>query len=72
MATALPQQDTALLAALKSGDETAFVATVEAWTPAMLRLARAHVASGAVAEEVVQEAWVGSCAGSTASRAAPR
>jgi RNA polymerase sigma-70 factor, ECF subfamily len=59
MATALPQQDMALLAALKSGDETAFVATVEAWTPAMLRLARAHVASGAVAEEVVQEAWIG-------------
>ena len=59
MATALPRHDTALLNALKNGDEAVFVATVEAWGPAMLRLARAHVASNAVAEEVVQEAWVG-------------
>jgi RNA polymerase sigma-70 factor (ECF subfamily) len=59
MATALPQRDLALLTALKDGDETVFVAVVEAWGPAMLRLARAHVASEAVAEEVVQEAWVG-------------
>jgi RNA polymerase sigma-70 factor (ECF subfamily) len=59
MATALPQRDTALLTALKEGDEAVFVAVVGAWGPAMLRLARAHVASEAIAEEVVQEAWVG-------------
>jgi RNA polymerase sigma-70 factor, ECF subfamily len=59
MATALPQQETALLMALKAGDEAAFVAIVQAWGPAMLRLARAHVSSQATAEEVVQEAWVG-------------
>lgn len=32
---------------------------VTAWTPGMLRLARSHVSSDAIAEEVVQEAWVG-------------
>jgi RNA polymerase sigma-70 factor (ECF subfamily) len=59
MATLLPQGDTALLTALKDGDEAVFAAVVAAWGPAMLRLARAHVPSDAVAEEVVQEAWIG-------------
>lgn len=59
MATALPQQESALLMALKDGDEAAFITIVEAWGPAMLRLARAHVSTQAIAEEVVQEAWVG-------------
>ncbi len=59
MATALPRDETALLMALRHGDEAVFMAVVEAWGPAMLRLARAHVSSQAVAEEVVQEAWVG-------------
>jgi RNA polymerase sigma-70 factor (ECF subfamily) len=59
MATAAPQDETILLMALKDGDEAAFMAIVEAWGPAMLRLARAHVPSQAIAEEVVQEAWVG-------------
>ena len=59
MATAPSQHETALLTALKDGDEAAFMAIVEAWGPAMLRLARAHVPSQAIAEEVVQEAWVG-------------
>jgi RNA polymerase sigma-70 factor (ECF subfamily) len=59
MATALPRDETALLMALRDGDEAVFMAIVEAWGPAMLRLARAHVGSNAVAEEVVQEAWVG-------------
>src|SRR3954451_4530908 len=49
----------ALFERLKAGDEVAFMAVVEAWGPGMLRLARAHVSSLAVAEEVVQEAWVG-------------
>jgi RNA polymerase sigma-70 factor (ECF subfamily) len=59
MATALPQHETALLRALQDGDEAVFMAIIEAWGPAMLRLARAHVSSQAIAEEVVQEAWVG-------------
>jgi RNA polymerase sigma-70 factor, ECF subfamily len=59
MATALPHQESALLIALKDGDEAAFAAIVEAWGPAMLRLAAAHVPGQAIAEEVVQEAWIG-------------
>jgi RNA polymerase sigma-70 factor (ECF subfamily) len=59
MATALPRDETALLMALRDGDEAVFMSIVEAWGPAMLRLARAHVSSQAIAEEVVQEAWVG-------------
>ena len=59
MATALPRDETALLMALRDGDEAVFMAVVESWGPAMLRLARTHVSSQAIAEEVVQEAWVG-------------
>ena len=59
MGTELLDDGGQLLAALRAGDEAAFMALVEAWGPAMLRLARAHVATEAVAEEVVQEAWVG-------------
>lgn len=53
------QQDAALLAALRRGDETAFAQIVDAWSPGMLRLARWHVSTDASAEEVVQEAWIG-------------
>jgi RNA polymerase sigma-70 factor (ECF subfamily) len=59
MVVSLLSDEAALLARLKAGDEAAFMAVVEAWGPGMLRLARAHVSSQAVAEEVVQEAWVG-------------
>ena len=59
MATALPRDETGLLMALRDGDEAVFMGIVEAWGPAMLRVARAHVSSQAIAEEVVQEAWVG-------------
>jgi RNA polymerase sigma-70 factor (ECF subfamily) len=59
MATALPRDQTALLTALKDGDEAVFMSLVADWGPGMLRLARAHVSSDAMAEEVVQEAWLG-------------
>ena len=59
MVVSVLDDETALLARLKAGDEAAFMAVVEAWGPGMLRLARAHVSSQGVAEEVVQEAWVG-------------
>ena len=52
-------QDLELVAALRAGDEAAFVDLVERLQPAMLRIARMYVSSRAVAEEVVQEAWVG-------------
>ena len=48
-----------LVEALRRGDEAAFASLVEELTPSMLRVARLYVASRAVAEEVVQEAWVG-------------
>lgn len=49
----------ALLARLRAGDQAAFAGIVRAWSPAMLRVARAHVRTHASAEEVVQEAWLG-------------
>jgi RNA polymerase sigma-70 factor (ECF subfamily) len=44
---------------LLAGEEQAFVELVREYGPAMLRLARLYVSSDAVAEEVVQEAWIG-------------
>jgi RNA polymerase sigma-70 factor (ECF subfamily) len=51
--------DQAVVEALRMGDEAAFTALVAELGPAMLRLARLYVSSGSVAEEVVQEAWIG-------------
>jgi RNA polymerase sigma-70 factor, ECF subfamily len=53
------QQDLALVAALRAGDETAFMMLVERYQPSMVRIARMYVSSLAVAEEVVQETWLG-------------
>ncbi len=56
---AAPPADARIVEALRSGDELAFVALVEEHVPSMLRVARLYVSTHAVAEEVVQEAWVG-------------
>ena len=48
----------AALDALRTRDPAQVRALVEAWTPAMLRLARLHVSSVAAAEDVVQESWL--------------
>src|SRR5207248_5138129 len=48
-----------LVDALRAGDERAFTKLVQEYGPAMLRVARIFVSSRAVAEEVVQEAWLG-------------
>ena len=50
--------DVALVTALRSGDEQVFCQLVDHWGGVMLRLALAHVPNRAVAEEVVQEAWL--------------
>src|SRR5687767_4596433 len=50
--------DAALVKSLRDGDERVFSDLVEQWSGVMLRLALAHVANRAVAEEVVQEAWL--------------
>jgi RNA polymerase sigma-70 factor (ECF subfamily) len=48
-----------LLSGLRAGDERAFEALVRRHHRTMLAVARQYVSSRAVAEEVVQEAWLG-------------
>jgi RNA polymerase sigma-70 factor (ECF subfamily) len=55
--TALPA-DEALVAGLRSGDETTFAQVLDSWTPAMLRVARLYVSTHDSAAEVVQETWL--------------
>ena len=50
--------DVALVTRLRAGDEQTFAALVDGWSGWMLRLARQHVATLSVAEEVVQETWL--------------
>ena len=50
--------EVAMLAALRRGDEAMFAAVVDRHTPAMLRVARGYVPSQEIAEEVVQETWI--------------
>lgn len=52
-------EDMALVQALRAGDEAAFTTLVERYNGALLRLARMYVHDQAVAEEVVQDTWVG-------------
>ena len=51
--------DRRLVEALRRGDERAFGELVDMYHASMLRLARSYVSDRAVAEEVVQEAWLG-------------
>jgi RNA polymerase sigma-70 factor (ECF subfamily) len=51
--------DLALVERLRAGDEAAFMTLVDQLQPAMLRVARMYVSTTAVAEEVVQDAWLG-------------
>jgi RNA polymerase sigma-70 factor, ECF subfamily len=48
-----------LLTRLREGDEEAFVTLVRRHHPALVRLAASYVPNRDVAEEVVQEAWLG-------------
>jgi RNA polymerase sigma-70 factor, ECF subfamily len=50
--------EVALVAALKRGDERAFMLLVERYHRPLQRLALSYVGSWALAEEVVQETWV--------------
>ena len=56
--TGTVEDDAALVAALRDGDETVFAQLVDRYSPAMLRVARGYVPSHEIAEEVVQEAWI--------------
>jgi RNA polymerase sigma-70 factor, ECF subfamily len=52
-------EDEELVARVRAGDEQAFVQLVSRHHAAMLRLANSFVSSTAVAEEVVQDTWLG-------------
>jgi RNA polymerase sigma-70 factor, ECF subfamily len=54
-----PESELHLIERLREGDESAFVILVEQYQRAMLRLAMIYVYKQAVAEEVVQETWMG-------------
>ena len=51
-------EDATLVAALRSGDEAAFILLVRRYQSALLRAALLHVRDRDVAEEVVQEGWI--------------
>jgi RNA polymerase sigma-70 factor (ECF subfamily) len=52
------RNDDALLDALKHGDERVFTELVERWSGMMLRVALSHLEDRAIAEDVVQDAWL--------------
>jgi RNA polymerase sigma-70 factor, ECF subfamily len=54
-----PEEEKELLDALRAGDEDAFAALIDAYSPVLLRMAMTYVSTRAVAEEVVQETWLG-------------
>jgi RNA polymerase sigma-70 factor (ECF subfamily) len=54
-----PESNAQLLEALRNGDEMAFATLVEKYHASMVRVAMMYVSSRAVAEEVVQETWIG-------------
>lgn len=51
--------DVLLIEALSRGDEEAFCVLVERHQASLLRVARMYVSSQAIAEEVVQDTWMG-------------
>lgn len=63
MATPALPDDATLLAALRRGEEAAFVALVEHYHGPLVRLARLYVGDTTTAEEVVQETWLGALRG---------
>ena len=56
---AAEDDDRRLVAALRRGDDAAFAALLDRYHAPLVRLASLYVADPAVAEEVVQETWLG-------------
>ncbi len=59
MTAVTPVEELSLIEALRAGDEHAFERLVAEYHASMLRLALSFVRNRAVAEEVVQETWLG-------------
>jgi RNA polymerase sigma-70 factor (ECF subfamily) len=57
--SAIPPEEIALIERLRNGDEAAFVTLVGQHHKSLLHVARGYVSDQAVAEEVVQETWLG-------------
>jgi RNA polymerase sigma-70 factor (ECF subfamily) len=51
--------DAVIVARLRQRDEAMFAALLDAWSPGMVRAARAFVADEHAAQDVVQETWLG-------------
>lgn len=58
-ARALALPDAEIVAALRRGDEGVFAELVDAYSPGLMRMALMFVRDRAVAEEVVQDTWIG-------------
>jgi RNA polymerase sigma-70 factor (ECF subfamily) len=56
--TTIPEDDDAMVAALRAGDEAAFARLIDRHAPSMLRVARGYVQTHEMAEDVVQETWI--------------
>lgn len=54
-----PSVDLDLVRALRQGDEAAFVQLLNQYHTSLIRLARLYVSGQTIAEEVVQETWIG-------------
>lgn len=59
METEQTSHDAALIEGLRAGEEAAFAELMRLYGAGMLRVAQMYVPSRAIAEEVVQEAWLG-------------
>ncbi len=55
----MTDDDGAVVAALRRGDEAAFASLIDRYQSSLLRLAMAYVATREQAEDVVQETWLG-------------
>jgi RNA polymerase sigma-70 factor (ECF subfamily) len=56
--TTIAEDDDAMVAALRAGDDAAFARLVDRHAPSMLRVARGYVQTHEMAEDVVQETWI--------------
>src|SRR5919108_4635786 len=54
-----PTSEKQLLEALRAGDERAFASLMDEYSSSLLRVAMGYVGNRSVAEEVVQETWLG-------------